>query len=174
MRRLHIDFNKRRGPDPLAWGILAASLLTLGSLVWSHDHLRRETVEARSHARLAEPAAPARPLVMPEVSAAELAAARDALLSIGMPWDGVFGALEEAATRDVALLAVNPDPRKGELRVTAEARNLAAMLAYHQRLERAPALRNVALVDHEVVATDPQQPVRFNITANWVIDRGQP
>lgn len=174
MRRLHIDFNKRRGPEPLAWAILAASLFTLGSLVWSHDHLRRATDQARSHARVAEPAAPSRPLVIPEVSAAELAAARDALLSIGMPWDGVFGALEEAATRDVALLAVNPDPRKGELRLTAEARNLSAMLAYHQRLEQAPALRNVALIDHEVVRDDPQQPVRFNITANWVINRGQP
>ena len=174
MRRLHIDFNRRRGPEPLAWAILAASLLTLGSLVWSHDHLRRETDQARARARPAEVAAPSRPLVMPEVSDAELAAARDALLSIGLPWDGVFGALEDAAMRDVALLAVHPDPRKGELRLTAEARNLPAMLAYHQRLETSPALRNVALVDHEVVATDPQQPVRFNITAQWVIDHGQP
>lgn len=174
MRRLHIDFHQRRGPEPLAWAILGASLLTLGSLVWSHDHLRDETAQARAQVRLAEPAEPARPLVMPDVSPAELAAARDALLSIGLPWDGVFAALEEAATRDVALLAVNPDPRKGELRVTAEARNLSAMLAYHQRLETAPALRSVALVDHEVVAADPQQPVRFNITAKWVIDRGQP
>lgn len=174
MRPLQLDFHHHAGPGLLGWVILAGGLLTLGSLVWSHDHLRRSTDEVRVATRAAAPAAPAQPLVMPDVPPAELAAARDALVQIGLPWDDVFAALEDAAHRDVALLAVNPDPRKGEVRLAAEARDLAAMLAYHQRLETAPALRNVALIDHEVVASDPQHPVRFNITANWVIDHGRP
>lgn len=173
MRLLQLDFHHRSGPGLLAWGLLAVSLLTLGTLVWSHDHLRREAAAVRVAEKVSAPAAPARPLVGPEVSAAELTSAREALIQIGLPWDDVFAALEGSAHRDVALLAVNPDPRKGELRLTAEARNLSAMLAYHARLETQPALRNVALVDHEVVDSDPQRPVRFNITANWVIDHGR-
>lgn len=170
MRRLDLDFQKRPGPSPLAWGVLALSLVTLGGLVWSHDQLRREADTMRAVAGKAQRSTTAgSPLASHEPASAEMAAARLALEQIGLPWDDVFLALESASHKDIALLAVNPDPRKRQLRLAAEARNLGAMLAYHQRLEKASHLRDVALTDHEVAADDPQHPVRFNIVATWVI-----
>lgn len=170
MRRLDLDFQRRPGPSPLAWGVLALSLVTLGGLVWSHDQLRREVDSMRAATSQAQRSATSgNALASREPATAEMAAARAALEQIGLPWDDVFSALESAAHKDVALLAVNPDPRKRQLRLAAEARNLAAMLAFHQRLEKATHLRDVALTDHEMAADDPQHPVRFNIVATWVI-----
>jgi len=170
MRRLDLDFQRRPEPGPVAWGLLALSLLTLGGLVWSHDQLRRETAAVRTTASTMQRSATAGPLAAGrEPPAAEMTAARQALDQIGLPWDDVFSALESAADKDVALLAVNPDPRKRQLRLAGEARSLGAMLAYLQRLEQASHLRDVALTDHEIADDDPQHPVRFNILATWAI-----
>ena len=169
MRRLDLNFQPNHKPGLIGWGLLAFSLLTLGGLVWSHDQLRREMDSVRVAGKNPRAAAARSQGGRPEPAAAEVASARQALDEIGLPWDDVFGALEGAAHKDVALLAVNPDPRRGSLRIMAEARNLAAMLAYHQRLQAAPHLRDVALTDHEVARDDPQRPVRFNIMATWVV-----
>ena len=170
MRRLALDFHRPPRPGLLAWALLAAGVLGVGVLLWSQGQLQQEASALRMARSAGVPPAETRGNAAARtVAAPELQAARQALTQIGLPWNDVFTALESAAHRDVALLAVTPDPRKGQLRITAEARNLPAMLDYHQRLGKAPHLRDAALTDHEVVEDDPQHPVRFNITATWVI-----
>lgn len=83
-------------------------------------------------------------------------------------WDRVFLALESAKAPDVALLAIEPDPRKGVLRVTAEAKSKNAMLDYVDRLQAAEPLQRVMLESHEVLSQVPEKPVRFVVTASWV------
>jgi hypothetical protein len=80
----------------------------------------------------------------------------------------VFLALESAKAPDVALLAIEPDPRKGVLRVTAEAKGKNAMLDYVDRLQAAQSLQRVMLESHEVLSQVPEKPVRFVVTASWV------
>lgn len=82
-------------------------------------------------------------------------------------WDRVFLALESAKAPDVALLAIEPDPRKGVLRVTAEAKSKNAMLDYVDRLQAAEPLQRVMLESHEVLSQVPEKPVRFVVTASW-------
>jgi hypothetical protein len=82
-------------------------------------------------------------------------------------WDRVFLALESAKARDVALLAIEPDPRKGALKLTAEAKSKGAMLDYVDRLQAAQPLERVMLESHEVQAQAPEKPVRFIVTATW-------
>jgi hypothetical protein len=60
--------------------------------------------------------------------------------------------LEAMPQDDVALLGLTPDARKGQVRISAEARNLEAMLQYHQRLEASDELSDVSLLNHEVLA----------------------
>jgi Tfp pilus assembly protein PilN len=82
-------------------------------------------------------------------------------------WDRVFLALESARAPDVALLAIEPDPRKGLLKITAEAKAKNAMLDYVDRLQHAQPLQRVMLESHEVQSQVAEKPVRFVVTAAW-------
>ena len=106
-------------------------------------------------------AAPAR------TSDAEERIARAALRQLALPWAGLVRALEDAAVPDVALLQVQPEAQQQVLRVSAEARNAAAMFRYLRGLAEARGLSEVHLVSHEVAQDDPQHPVRFAAQASF-------
>src|SRR5262249_26327635 len=79
-----------------------------------------------------------------------------------LPWASLIGAIEGAATRDVAILQLQPDAEHSVLRLTAEARNRDAMFEYLKRLGAARELTNVVLVSHQVQKDEPQQPIQFS------------
>jgi hypothetical protein len=83
-----------------------------------------------------------------------------------LPWAGLIGAIEQAATKDVAILQLQPDAEQRLLRVTAEARHRDAMFEYLRRLGAAQELANVVLVSHQVQRDDPQQPIQFSVQAS--------
>src|SRR5207248_1253178 len=82
-----------------------------------------------------------------------------------LPWGSLVGAIEQAATRDVAILQLQPDAEQRVLRLTAEARNRDAMFEYLKRLGAARELTNVVLVSHQVQRDEPQQPIRLSVQA---------
>jgi len=43
------------------------------------------------------------------------------------------------------------------------------MLSYHRKLQENPTFKEVSLGEHEIVQQDPYRPVRFSVTATWVI-----
>jgi hypothetical protein len=78
--------------------------------------------------------------------------------------------LEQASKESqgqVALLGVEPDHSKHNVRVSAEARTLALALAYVQRLQSSRSLEYPMLDRHEIRADDAQHPVRFELTGAW-------
>ena len=83
-----------------------------------------------------------------------------------LPWGSLIGAIEQAATRDVAILQLQPDAEQRVLRLTAEARNRDAMFDYVKRLGAARELTNVVLVSHQVQRDEPQQPIQFSVQAS--------
>jgi len=83
-----------------------------------------------------------------------------------LPWGSLIGAIEQAATRDVAILQLQPDAEQRVLRLTAEARNREAMFEYLKRLGAARELTNVVLVSHQVQRDEPQQPIQFSVQAS--------
>ena len=84
-----------------------------------------------------------------------------------LPWADLFDALESSSNNTVALLALEPDLPKRVLRITAEAKNKADMLAYVGRLSEDSRLLNVHLMDHQLQAQTPGEPVRFSVQASW-------
>jgi hypothetical protein len=93
-----------------------------------------------------------------------------AVAELATPWSLLLHDLEVAAKDSegsVALLGVEPDREKRQVRISAEARNLPLALAYVQRLQRSHALRYPMLANHEVQSKDPEHPVRFDIKADW-------
>lgn len=97
----------------------------------------------------------------------ELRFARRVIEKLDTPWDGLFGAIEEAFNEQVTLLSVEPDTERREVRLLAEAKDLDAMLDYVQQVRESPVLRNGYLVDHQINQQDPLRPVRFTVTAQW-------
>lgn len=84
-----------------------------------------------------------------------------------LPWMDVFAALEAAADPEVAVLGIEPEPKKKLVKITAEAKNKALMFAYMQKLEATPQLSGVYLQRHEVTEEEDQRPVRFSLVASW-------
>ena len=88
-------------------------------------------------------------------------------LELARPWDRTFLALEAADQPGVAVLAIDPDPRRNEVRISAESKDLAGMLGYLDLLRAQPAFGHVALQQHEVRMDDPGRPIRFTLLAQW-------
>ncbi len=89
---------------------------------------------------------------------------------LGAPWAELLKELESASHDEagaVAVIAVEPDREKGRIRIIAEARNLGMALAYVERLQKSHALRYPMLDSHEVRVEDRDQPVRFQLSADW-------
>lgn len=174
MRTLAIDFQRRPPAHPAGWLVLLAGAALLAFLVHAgriveHDNLAQQQRLARASARLAMAPQAARPDPRGDAS---LAAARLALDKARLPWTALFLALETAQGADVSLLSVSPEVTRRQVRIQAEARDFAAMLAYHQHLQQQPGLGQVVLVDHVVVKDVPEAPVRFQILAAWGTTNG--
>ena len=112
----------------------------------------------------------ARSAGMGTVSAGTAEEAGPLVTELGAPWSLLLQELE-TASQDiggaVAVLAVEPDREKGRVRIVAEARDLPTALAYIERLQKSNALRFPMLDSHEVRTEDHDQPVRFQLSAEW-------
>lgn len=163
MRRLEIDFvragQRSRWAGPV---LLAVSVAAAAHAAVSYADLRSSVREAEAKLARVSPAHRGK-----KTSSEELAAARDAVERLTLPWNALFGALEGAASDQVALLAIEPDPKAGTVTISGDSKDYLAALTYVLELRRAPALSRVELVRHELKSKDPQRPVSFSISATW-------
>jgi HAMP domain-containing protein len=163
MPRIEIDFI-RRAPRSRWTGrvLLACALALAGDMTARYVRLEHAVQADEALLARAQPGRNARP-----VSADELAAARDTLSRLALPWSRLFSALEAAATDQVALLAIEPDTKAGTVKISGDSKDYLAALSYVLNLSQTPALSNVQLVRHEVKQNDPQHAVAFSISAAW-------
>lgn len=117
-------------------------------------------------ARQVTRAAPAAPRAL--VSPAQAAAVNGAVMRLNLPWRELQDAIAAATPRSVALLALEPDARKRVLKITAEARSSDAMITYLHALKQQELFSSVSLTRHEINEQDANQPIRFQIEAQWV------
>jgi hypothetical protein len=96
-------------------------------------------------------------------SAEEVAAARETVQRLSLPWAKLFAAIEGAASDQVALLAIEPDARSGTVKITGDGKDYLAALTYVLNLSRAEGLSSVELVRHEM----KQGAVGFTVSAAW-------
>lgn len=165
---LRIDFVPRsRRPGVGGLAVLAIGLAALGWIAYSAaqttDRIAGLELRLEGLNGAALPALPAggNGLVVEAQAVAQ---------ELRTPWAAMLVDLESATADSrgaIALLAVEPDRERHQLKLTAEARSLAAALAYVQRLQKNPALRDALLDSHEVRADVKERPVRVQITADW-------
>jgi Tfp pilus assembly protein PilN len=158
MVRLDIDFVRSRRRSAWAGRLLfAIAVAVAADAGWTYLRLR-EALSA-DQGRLAA----VQPRAARKVGPEELAAARETVQRLTLPWTQLFGALESAASPQVALLAIEPDPRGGKVTISGDSKDYLAALTYVLNLRRSDALANVQLVRHEQKAGD----VSFSVSASW-------
>ena len=173
MGRLQLDFiPPRRGP--LSWaplllgaGLLAASLAWQPQLDAQQAQLQQQVRQGEQHLGLRARDVPALSPAQSREQAQKLAQMRNLSQQLQRPWDSLFSLLEGLPQDDIALLSLSPDARNGQVRISAEARDLEAMLAFHKRLEASAELHDVSLLNHEILVKQPERPVLFNLSAHW-------
>lgn len=164
MRRLELDLWRRPKASPWMGRLLLAVAAAFAADVgYSYTETRRALETNRQTLARAAP----RSVPAPPASADEVAAVRDTVERIGMPWERLFGALEAAAGEDISLAGIEPDPKAGTVLVSGNARHYLAALGYVLNLSRDPALAQVQLVRHEALSAQPQGPVSFAVSAQW-------
>jgi hypothetical protein len=170
-RPLALDFRPRRragswlGPIILLAGLIAA--------VAAAEHYRalereRDALEAGMRARTQ---------VKPTARAGEAAAAqaqrrdnarRAVVRALGRPWEALLSDIEAAPAQDIALLAIEPDARRGEVRIAGEVRDAQALYRYIAELEATASLEKVGLTQHETLGEGaPAGTLRFVLIAHW-------
>jgi Tfp pilus assembly protein PilN len=163
--RLELDYVARpRGRRWIGFVVLAVALAALGALVADYRGQRRE-LAALQPAGEAIDVAPRPAAGAGQRTEEQARQAAVIVRQLSLPWAGIIEALEKASTGDIALLQLQPDVQQRVLRVTAEARDRAAMLDYLRRLGGTGAFSEVHLVSHKVQADDPSHPVQFVVQA---------
>jgi hypothetical protein len=90
---------------------------------------------------------------------------------LAMPWDSLFEAIENTQNKDVTLLSLEPNPKKQQLLLTGEAKNLQIALQYIAQLQKQSVLSQVFLQKHSVDESNVSKPVRFSVQAQWETTR---
>ena len=164
MKKLEINFVGRGARSPWAGRVLLAVAVALSlDVAVSYKDLRASLDLNKTKIAKAQPRRTPATKVSPE----EVAAARETVERLGLPWDKLFGALESAASDRVALLGIEPDAKAGTVVISGDSKDYLAALSYVLNLSQAGALSRVQLVRHEVKANDPQGPVSFAVSAAW-------
>lgn len=173
MRALVIDF-VRSGPRfaRVGWVVLAAGAVSVAFVLARHAGLesRRMAIqtrlEAMASADMRTPAKTTR-TTGPRSEDRRRAARLEIAAALERDWDALFADIESATGPDVALLAVEPDARKSELRLSGEAKDASALAGYIARLEATKSLARVNLAQHERVADAGAEVIRFVILGRW-------
>jgi Tfp pilus assembly protein PilN len=168
MRALALDY--LRDPRSRPWigmAVLLSGMLISAVLVQHYRGLQSELARLQAVEGLVS--AERKPAGAPSARALEeeLKHVNAMLYQLTLPWGEIVAAVEGAATRNVALLQMQPEAQQHLLKITAEAKDQDAMLEYVRRLSQARSLTNVHLLSHQVQTQDPQRPVQFSVQATF-------
>ncbi len=171
MSELQLDY--QRGMQPFPLGGLLMLVLALVLLFASTMHYRSLSAQAElweaKRGQIERSAQRGQPGEREAAALAlEVKHANEVLRQLTTPWGGLFQTLETTAGKNVALLTLEPDTEKRLVKISGEAKNMAAMLDYIQRLENRDAFGTVYLQSHHVQLQDPEKPVRFVVQAMWL------
>jgi len=145
---------------------LAGSLLAEESLAWftRHQLLDQETREVLARqAQFGRVDKPASRPAAPPLSEREVQRHNLTVAQLNVPWSDIFDGLERRSQGNVGLTLLEPDAKKGRLRIQVEARDVDTLLVYAQRLSLDPVFGALTLQEHETNDQDPNRPARLSL-----------
>lgn len=175
MRALHLDYQRVYRPVPwLGLCVLLVALLALAGLGWHYLSLSEQIRAWESQVAHIERQAQHRTLLTrpltEQASRAqrlEVEQANQVLRQLSQSWGALFEAVDTSGEQGIALLSLEPDPKKGTVQISGEARDFKALLAYAKQLSTREVFGHVMLQSHQIKQDDPQKPVRFSLLVDW-------
>ena len=187
MKRVRIDFAPpglartvhRTGPLGWSLALLAVLLCALAVATGWQMLARQRVLDARLALARAHVSAPeivtAAAAPQPKIGAVQAQAVNAAVQQLNLPWRALHDAVEQATPKTIALIALEPDPRRRSIKITAEANSSDAMIAYVEQLKQqalfgagaGAGAGSVTLLRHETDELDPNRPLRFQLDAQW-------
>lgn len=183
--RLNPDYQFEFARPAYAWyklrwpGCLLLAVLS-GLVIMQYLDLTRQTAQrdllagqkaSMLHSRQEKPSpSPAPPVFRQAVavlSDPQQKAAERVLQQLNVRWFDLLQALESHQVKEIALLQLLPDARRGQFVLSGEAKNYQALLQYVAHLQQSPALQQVHLQKHQVNESHMQRPVSFEIQGGW-------
>ena len=171
---LALDFAQAQGQSRAKGiAVVAVAALLLSLALWQSDQAQERVTRLEAELNsLGVKQGAARIRSAPEAATGveledRLRKANRVIRQLSTPWEDVFGGMESANGKHVALLSMESDPSNAEVRVAAEARNVQKMLEYLERLRQDGRLSPAILQSHQLMIEDPSRPVRFTFTASW-------
>jgi hypothetical protein len=146
--------------------MLAAALAIAGELGVRYRDVKLELARLEAQSGLVSPERRAPRAIPKERLDEEAKGAEVVVRQLTLPWATLIRTIEQAATRDVALLQLQPDAETRTLRITAEARHREAMFEYLRRLAAGKGVAEVHVVSHQVQRDDPRRPIQFSVHAS--------
>jgi hypothetical protein len=150
MKRVELDYLAPvRAP---AWPgvlVLVVALVAAGALVKRYADTQDALARLEATGKLVSPERRPLPAASKERLEAEAKSAESVVRQLALPWASMIQAIEQSATREVALLQLQPDAETRSVKLTAEARSREAMFDYLRR--------------HQVQREDPQRPIQFTL-----------
>jgi hypothetical protein len=174
MKSLQLDFASRARHERSMAGMAAAFVLFLlvaGLVIKHRDILDRITrLEASADATNGPHKTGRRALPDP-AEQGETRAAQEAQHALNMPWNDLLHALEQAQSRNgkISLIAVQPNPVKGEVTVNGEAEDFNVLMDYVKSLREQKVFSDVVLINQRWVEEDGEQRLGFALSAGWKI-----
>jgi hypothetical protein len=169
MTEIRLDYQHSRS---FPWGGAAMLILALGGLLsvgTYYRELRGKVDEWEKQLARIERARPRQQdstrVARSADAALEVRHANKVLRQLGLPWERLFRALESSGGKDVVLLALEPDMEKRLVKISGEARNIPAMLAYVTQLGEQDMFESVYLLNHQVQLQNQDRSVRFALVA---------
>jgi hypothetical protein len=145
--------------------VLALSLAVAAGLGQRYREAQVEVLRLHAQSGLIAPERPAK--AIPREKLEEEAKNAEAVVrQLTLPWPALIGTIEQAVTREVAILQLQPDAETRVLRLTAETHHREAMFDFIRRLDAAKGLADVHLVSHQVQRDDPQKAIQFSVQAS--------
>ena len=173
-RALHLDFlGGRWHLSKLGWAALLAGaaiagwqLLAYRQLLQFNAALRSELQSTQAGLTVNRQDAKRQQALTPH-ERSMIVQARAAATQLNYPWESLLNLMETVQHPDVALLALDPKSRNGQIRLTAEAKDASAMMSYVAALQQTSQLQNALLTTHQIQTQQPGSPFKFQILAQW-------
>lgn len=166
MSALQLDFADHRA-QWRRWLGLTAVALCLGVLGWQWAQQRALNSQAAAYEAQQIDGKRLPPRDARQLS--EQQQLRDVARALALPWAAMFDDLERVQLqhKEVHLLAIAPNPVKGEVLLSGEARGVPALMAYAEALRVRPSFSEVVLVNQRPRVDGDSDALVFSLTLQW-------
>ena len=161
MARLDFDFHARSArPDLFSLVLLLGGVVAAG---WSwHTWQSARDSQAGLALQIAaleqtKPRKVAKPAARGDEARQRIAA------QLAYAWQQAFDTLAAARSNKIALVSLDAVQAKSQVKLVAEARQLADAVEFVDALQQQPGVKRAALFQHEVQRAPQEHPVRFTV-----------